>query len=88
MENHQHRFYCHLEAAGTWGVWDRVTDSPASLGGRDLLGCTSQRATVAEGVLTKIYDGGLDALSLRILGRPPGAIQPARVRDNGPASLQ
>jgi hypothetical protein len=68
MENPQHRFYCHIEAGGTWGVWDRKAGAPASLGGRDLLGCTSQRANAAEAVLTRIYDNGLDALTVRMSG--------------------
>ncbi|QKC81550.1 hypothetical protein EB232_07720 [Mesorhizobium sp. NZP2077] len=69
MENHQHRFYCHIEAKGTWGVWDRVADRPARLGGGDLLGCTAQRAEAAKHVLTRIYDGELDALAIRRLCR-------------------
>lgn len=68
MENHLHRFYCHVQTGGTWAVWDRTTNAPASLGGRDLLGCTAQRANAAEGVLTRIYDNGLDALAVRISG--------------------
>ncbi len=68
MEHSQHRFYCHIEADGTWGVWDRIANRPARLGGRDLLGCTSQRAEAAEGVLTRIYDNGLEALGVRIAG--------------------
>lgn len=66
MENYRHRFYCHIEAGGTWGVWDRIANKPARLGGHDLLGCTSQRAEAAEGVLTRIYDSGLEALVVRI----------------------
>ena len=68
MEHSQHRFYCHIEADAAWGVWDRIANRPARLGGRDLLGCTSQRAEAAEGVLTRIYDNGLEALGVRIAG--------------------
>jgi hypothetical protein len=68
MENHQHRFYCHIEADGSWGVWDCVRNKPATLGGGDLIGCTAQRAEAAEQVLTSIYSGGLDALAVRIAG--------------------
>lgn len=69
MENPQHKFYCHIEADGTWGVWDRIANKPARLGGGDILGCTAQRAEAAEGVLTRIYKGGLDALAVRISGK-------------------
>lgn len=68
MENHQHRFYCHMEAKGTWSVWDCLANRPARLGGGDLIGCTAQRAEAAERVLTRIYKGGLDAIALRIGG--------------------
>jgi len=63
MENHQHRFYCHVEANGTW-----ATNKPARLGGGDLLGCTAQRAEAAEQVLTTIYNSGLDAIAVRLSG--------------------
>jgi len=68
MENHQHRFYCHVEANGTWAVWDCITNKPARLGGGDLLGCTAQRAEAAEQVLTTIYNSGLDAIAVRLSG--------------------
>jgi len=68
MEQHQHRFYCHIESNGTWGVWDRVIDMPARLGGGDLKGCTSQRAETAQGVLRRIYSGGLEAIAVRVSG--------------------
>jgi len=68
MQNHQHRFYCHIEADGNWGVWDRTANGPAKLGGGDLSHCTSQRAHAAESVLTRIYDNGLDASAMRLAG--------------------
>lgn len=68
MENHKHRFYCHIERDGLWGVWDCVANRPARLGGGDVRGCTAQRAEAAEHVLTRIYDGGLDAVAIRIAG--------------------
>jgi hypothetical protein len=68
MENHQHRFYCHVDARGTWGVWDCVTNRPAKLGGGDLRGCTSQRAEAAEHILATIYNSGLDAVAVRLSG--------------------
>ena len=68
MENHLHRFYCHIEADGSWGVWDCIANRPARLGGGDLLGYTAQRVAAAEYVLTRIYNGGLDALAVRIAG--------------------
>jgi hypothetical protein len=65
MENHQHKFYCQIEAAGTWGVWDRIANRPTRLGGGELLRCTPQRAEAARGVLARIYDSGVDAVSVR-----------------------
>lgn len=44
-----------------WTVWDRVTNRPANLGGRELVGCTSYRANAAAAVLTQIYAHGLEA---------------------------
>jgi len=41
------RFFCQKEANLQWTVWDRVADRPASLGGRELVGCTSYRASAA-----------------------------------------
>lgn len=52
----------NVETGGTWGVWDRLTDKPARLGGGDLRGCTSQRAETAHGVVSRIYKGGLEAI--------------------------
>ena len=65
MENRQHRFFCHIQSDGTWGVWDRVANKPARLGGGDIAGYKAQRAEVAQSVLTRIYGGGLDALTVR-----------------------
>lgn len=55
MEQHQHRFYCHIQSM------ERGAFGTARLGGGDLKGCTSQRAETAQGVLTRIYSGELEA---------------------------
>lgn len=55
------RFICQKDANLQWTVWDRVTNKPASLGGRELVGCTSYRASAAASVLTQIYSTGLEA---------------------------
>lgn len=61
LQNTEPRFYCEREPNGKWAVWDRVADKPASLGGRDIVGCAIQRARAAEAVLERIYSNGLDA---------------------------
>ncbi len=64
MEQRQHRFYCHIESNGTWGVWDRATNNPARLGAGDLLGCKPQRAEVARNILTRICGGARDTRAI------------------------
>lgn len=60
-DNSESRFFCQKDANLQWTVWDRVTKRPASLGGRELVGCTSYRASAAASVLTQIYAHGLEA---------------------------
>lgn len=60
-DNSESRFFSQKHANLQWTVWDRVTDRPASLGGRELVGCTSYRANAAASVLTQIYAHGLEA---------------------------
>lgn len=49
------RFYCLVEPAGQWTVWDSFQEKPASLGGCLLTGREEQRAEAACGVLNRIH---------------------------------
>lgn len=60
------RFVCRPETGGEgWTVWDRVANAPATLGGRELVGCTPERADAARDILKRIYASGLDAHALK-----------------------
>ena len=79
------RFRCQKEPNSLWTVWDRFTNRPARLGGPELVGCTSYRASAAAEVLTQIYSNGLDAdahLPRPVQGREtPKALEDSTPRD-------
>ena len=64
MEPHD-RFTCMPEPTGTWMVWDRSTEAPATLGGCVLKGRSEVRARAACDILARIYKNRLDLPSLR-----------------------
>ena len=55
MEKHTPRFRCLPDVSGRWTVWDDLTAGPAILGGLILKGRSEERATVACGILKRIY---------------------------------
>ncbi len=64
MRPRKARFRCLPEQAGTWMVWDDVTETPAILGGCVLKGRTEHRARSACEILERIYRNRLDAMSI------------------------
>ena len=63
------RFFCRKSSQDHWTVWDEERDEPASLGGRSLEDIPELRARAACGILTSIFDSGLDAASIRPVRR-------------------
>jgi hypothetical protein len=49
------RFTCVREPDGTWRVWDREKEAPATLAGKTLTGMNKYHAEAACGVLERIH---------------------------------
>lgn len=65
MTRGQARFECMQERDGTWTVWDHETHAPARLGGDELRGKAKERAEAARGILSRIFNNGMDVATIR-----------------------
>ena len=70
MPNSTDRFECRREPTNQWIVWDKFASRPATLGGSMLTGLSSERASIACEILTRIYRHGLDVDSIRRQDKP------------------
>jgi hypothetical protein len=70
MQNSTDRFECLRQTTDHWIVWDKFASRSATLGGSMLTGLSSERASIACEILTRIYRHGLDVDSIRSQDKP------------------